>query len=86
MDESPLSDEARMSDQTAFILSTTPEDRRVDAARARLDRARRRTRGTLVAFRSELSEQADWRTWYRARPGVALLSAFFVGLILGSRR
>ena len=84
--EADTPDGAFRAEDRAFVLLTTPEDRRVDAARARLKRAQRRTRGTLVALRSELSAQTDWRTWYRAQPGAALLGAFLFGLYLGSRR
>jgi hypothetical protein len=79
-------DEYPRAEDRAFVLLSTPEDRRVEAARARLKRAQRRTRGTLVALRSELLAQTDRRTWYRAQPGAALFSAFLFGLYLGSRR
>lgn len=71
-----------------LVVYERPEDRRVADARARLALARQHTRRTLSALRAEVAEQADWRTWVRARPELFLGAAFLTGLFLarGSRR
>lgn len=48
--------------------------------------ARLHTRARLGALRTEVAEQVDWHTWYRARPLAFLAAAFVTGFLLARRR
>ena len=75
-----------MPDDNGLVIHRPAEDRLVEEARARLMQARQRTRDALAALRSDLSEQTDWHTWYRARPAVFIAAAFVAGFLFGRRR
>ncbi len=72
--------------ETRIALRVPPADRRVEELRTRLMLARVRTRARLGALRTEVAEQTDWHTWYRAHPVPFLAAAFMVGFWLGKRR
>lgn len=75
-----------MSSDNGLILHNVPAEQRVAEARARLMLARERTQATLVALRAEITEQTDWRSWVRARPGLFLAAAFLIGFTYARRR
>jgi hypothetical protein len=75
-----------VSPETGLVVHVPTADQRVNDARARLTLARQRTRGTLTVLQHELVERADWHTWFRARPGLFLTTAFVVGFLLAKRR
>lgn len=75
-----------MSGDHSVMVRVSPQARRVEDARARLRQAQANTQMVLTTLHVELEEKLDWRTWVRARPAPVLISAFFIGFLLGSRR
>lgn len=75
-----------MGADTKMVVHVRPEDKRVDEARMRLTLGRLHTGGVMTALRTELAEKANWRTWFRADPGLFLSVAFGVGFLLARRR
>jgi hypothetical protein len=75
-----------MSGDNSVMVHVSPQARRVEDARARLRQAQANTQMVLDTLHVELEEQLDWRTWVRARPAPVLISAFFLGFLIGSRR
>lgn len=75
-----------MAVDTSLIVRVRPEDQRVDEARMRLMLGRLHTGGALSSLRTELAEKTNWRTWFRADPGLFLTAAFAVGFLLARRR
>ncbi len=54
-------------------------------AGADLDRAREKFVLSMSAVEREIARVLDWRGWVRRRPGIALASAFALGVIFGRR-
>lgn len=75
-----------MSGDNRVMVHVSPQARRVEDARARLRQAQANTQMVLDTLHVEIEEQLDWRTWVRARPVPVLISAFFLGFLIGSRR
>lgn len=75
-----------MRADTSLVVHARPEDQRLDEARMRLMLGRLHTGGVMTALRTELVEKANWRTWFRADPGLFLSVAFGVGFLLARRR
>ena len=75
-----------MPAENALVVNGKPADKRVEEARERLALARQRTRESVTTLRQEVSERADWRTWFRAHPELFLSAAFVVGMFLAKRR
>ncbi len=87
-----------MPDENSLVVTRENElvhvpaaaDLRVEEARARLQLARQRTRGSLIVLKRELkrelAERTDWHTWYEARPALFLTAAFVTGFLLARRR
>ena len=71
-----------MPERTALV----PYDSQVQDLRRRLALARHRAHDTVLELRQELVTTTDWRSWVRARPGVALSIAFLAGFLIGCRR
>ena len=75
-----------MSGDHSVMVRVSPQARRVEDARARLRQAQANTQVVLNTLHVEIEEQLDWRTWVRARPATVLISACFLGFLIGSRR
>ena len=75
-----------MSAEEVAIARTLPEVQRVAEIQARMALAREETRRALAALRIEIERDTDWHTWYQARPGLFLATAFVVGFLLGRSR
>jgi hypothetical protein len=64
----------------------TPEDLGAAtraALAADLDRARARVAASLTTLGEEVARRGSWRSWVRARPGLALAGALALGLLWG---
>ena len=75
-----------MSADHNLMVQASPQARRVESARAKLRQAQANTQVVLSTLHVELEEKLDWRTWVRARPVPILISAFFVGFLIGRSR
>ncbi|MEY3210784.1 MAG: hypothetical protein RIT28_1265 [Pseudomonadota bacterium] len=75
-----------MSGDSNIMVHVSPQTRRVEDARARLRQAQANTQVVLNTLHVEIEETLDWRTWVRARPAPVLITAFFLGFLIGSRR
>lgn len=62
------------------------EPRSAERIRADLERARAELATSVQALKAEVARTVDLRGYYRRHPGAFLLTAFTVGLIVGSRR
>lgn len=52
---------------------------------AEIARTRQAIASSLAALQRELSQRFDWHTWVRARPILAVVTAFGIGALLGRR-
>mgnify|MGYP000866686763 CR=1 FL=1 len=75
-----------MTNERVIMVHGSSQDRRVEEAHARLQRARLHTRDTIADIRHEVAERADLRRMVRARPALILGLAFFAGFLLAHRR
>lgn len=69
-----------------LVVRAGAADRRVDELRARLMLARLHTRASVTTLKSQITQRADWRTWYQDYPLECLAAAFFAGFLLVRRR
>jgi hypothetical protein len=75
-----------MSGDNNLMVQVSPQARRVEDARARLRQAQTNTQVVLSTLHVEIEEKLDWRTWVRAHPAPVLISAFFLGFLIGRRQ
>lgn len=75
-----------MTREQAMVVHPSPQDRRVDEARERLQLARQHTRGTLKSIRKEIVAKTDLTSRVRESPALFMALAFFAGFLLAHRR